>query len=1009
MLTELISTARNSFYRYVSLLLLLFVGASQNFAQTSAPFAGTTISPDCKQWVDAQMAKMTLEAKVGQLIVTTLPARADNETKAQVKNLVKKYQIGGLLFSEGTVEGQALLTNLAQKTTKVPLMVTFDGEWGLAMRLKGMPNFPRNVALGSIQDLSLIEAYGYEVAKEMRQLGVTVNFAPVADVNTNPKNPVIHERSFGENPAQVSACVLAYCRGLERGGVLAVGKHFPGHGDSMNDSHLTLPVLNHNRERLDSVELYPFREMIKAGHGGLMVGHLKVPALDASGTPSSLSKPIVENLLRSEMGFKGLLFTDALDMKGVTMESQRYLKAIQAGNDMLLVQYDTQKAVGQLLQAVNEGKLSRETIDQHCRQVLTYKYLLGLSARQAPIAVAGLAERICSDEAQQLASRLRQAGVTVLTNHFNVLPLPTDKGKIAVVGYGEAGADSAFVAALSKEREVAYFHLPRQADASAQAALVKQLASYRRVVVCVTGSHLVHNKDAAFLASLRPKAPLVYLLFTSYRVMKPLEGALKQAASVVLAHSGETDLQAYVARLLVAKERADGRFSMSMMPLYAHGLGCTLEKQILPPAIFPDDLGMQAQILTELDGLARQGVEEKAYAGCRLLVIKNGQPIVNEGYGVHSPKDPTAVRPTDLFDVAGITRTAATLLAVMKLYDTGKLKLDVKISTYLPKLAASTKRNLTVRQLLFHESGLPAYERYYLEAIDPNSVHGPYMQSWVDQWHHTQVSEHSYWCSDFRFKKGLSSVTPTANHTLQVADSLWFNKSFGQQIIQKVINAPLNGVRYVDSDMGFILLQQVVEKLAGMPLNAYVEREFYRPMELERTLFLPLSRYAKSEIMPSTFNDFLRRRDLCGFVHDEAAACMGGVAGHAGLFTTAEELGRIYQMLLDGGVYKGKRLLSEATCQLFIQTKSDISRRGLGFDHPDPKNPKQSACLSTAPQSTFGHAGFTGTAVWADPQNKLIFIFLSNRLCPNVWSTKLGDLHLIQKMQQTIYDSLYEN
>ena len=344
----------------------------------------------------------------------------------------------------------------------------------------------------------------------------------------------------------------------------------------------------------------------------------------------------------------------------------------------------------------------------------------------------------------------------------------------------------------------------------------------------------------------------------------------------------------------------------------------------------------------------------------------------------------------------------------MKLYDTGKLKLDAKLSTYLPQLNSTNKRNLTVRQLLYHESGMAAYDRFYLDAIDPNSVHGPYMQSWVDQWHHTQVSEHSYWCSDFRFKKGISSYTPSSTHILQVADSLWFNKSFGQQMVQKVIHSDLGIARYVDSDLGFILLQQVVEKLAGMPLDAYVEREFYQPMGLQRTLFLPLKKYAKSEIMPTAFSDFLRRRDLCGFVHDEAAACMGGVAGHAGLFTTAEELGSIYQMLIDGGTFEGKRLLSEETCRLFITTQSANSRRGLGFDRPDPKHPKQSICLPTAPASTFGHNGFTGTAVWADPQSRTVFVFMSNRICPNVWNTKLGDIYLMHSMQRALYNSLIE-
>lgn len=952
------------------------------------------------------MKGMDMQAKVGQLLVATLPARADNVTRKQVKVLVKKYKLGGLLFAEGTAEEQAVISNLAQKGSKIPMMMTFDGEWALPMRLQQTPDFPRNAALGCVEDDALIEEYGREVGREMRSLGIHVNFAPAADVNTNPLNPVIHVRSFGENPERVAAKVLAYCRGLESEGVLAVGKHFPGHGDSQTDSHWALPELKHDRHRLDSVELYPFRRMIEAGHGAVMVGHLKVPALDSKGTPSSLSEPIVGGLLRGEMGFDGLVFTDALDMKGVAGESQIYVKALQAGNDVLLVQYDAPRAFDELMQAVAEGSLSRETVEQHCRRVLAYKYLLGLRGKQGALPTKGVTKRLSSDDASQLASRLRKASVTVLRNYFDVLPLATDKGKVAVLSVGEQGSDSAFVTSLGQLCEVAHYVLPADSAQLQSGELSKTLSAYRRVVVSVTDKRYINAHQAAFLSALNLPSPLVYALFSSYRMMRPMQSALEKSAAVVLAHSCEPDLQEHVARLLLGHEGADGRFSMSLNPAFPEGSGCTLASGAKATAYVPEDYGMKSYRLHQIEELARQGLQAGAYPGCRVLVLKDGVAMLDKGYGVHSPVDATPVRSTDLFDVAAITRTAATVLAVMKLYDTGKLQLDAKLSTYLPSLRSTNKANLTVRQLLMHEGGLPAYDRFYLDAIDPNSVHGPYMQSWVDTWHHTRVSEHSYWCSDFRFKKGIASLMPTAQHTLQVSDSLWLNRSFHQQVMQKVNNCAVSGRIYVDSDLGFLLLQQVVEKLAGMPLDAYVEREFYTPMGLERTLFLPLRKYPKGEVMPTVFNDFLRRTHLCGFVHDEAAACLGGVAGHAGLFTTASELGRIYQMLIDGGVYQGKRLLGEATCRLFLSEKSAISRRGLGFDRPDPEHPKQSICLAEAPLTTFGHSGFTGTAVWADPQSRWIFVFLSNRLCPEVWNSRLGDMYLIKQMQQALLDSM---
>lgn len=967
------------------------------------PFSPQAADNRCRQWVDSVMNTLTPQERMGQLLVATVPAKDSKETKKLVKELAKKYKVGGVLFSKGTAEEQAALTNLLQKSSKVPVMVAFDGEWGLAMRLEGTTEFPRNAALGCIRDNALIEAYGREVAEEFRRLGVHVNFAPDADVNTNPLNPVIHVRSFGANPCRVADKVLAYSRGLESGGVLAVAKHFPGHGDVTGDSHFSLPLLNFDRPRLDSLELFPFRRFVEAGHGGVMVGHLNVPALDDTGIPSSLSKPIVNGVLQGEMGFKGLTFTDALDMKGVTLFADPLAKALQAGNDMLLVQHAITASFEALNQAILRGEVSQQLVDEHCRKVLTYKYLLGLRRAQPQMAAAGITARLHTAESEALASRLRKAAVTVLSNCFQVLPLAKGE-KVAVLSMGEV--DAPFVAALEKKTGVTRIVLARGADKQRREEAAAALAGFSRVIVSVSGDTYLSTAEADFLNSLRLKAPLVYTFFTDYRALQSLVPALQKANAVVLAHSAQADLQQHVADVLYADEAADGRFSMGVGTLFPEGSGCDITKGMKPAASLPDDACMKSYVLQQIDELARQGLEAGAYPGCRILVLKDGKPVYDKGFGVHAPNDSTPVRDTDLFDLSGVTKTASTLLAVMKLYDEGRLKLDDKLSKYLTTLRTTNKRDITIRQLLFHEAGLPSYERFYIDAIDANSVHGPYMQSWVDQWHHTQVSEHSYWCHDFKFKKGLSSPKATATHTLQVADDLWFNKSFRQTIFQKIAKCEVGSRRYVDSDFGFILLQQLVEQITKQPLDAYVSQAVYAPMGLQRTLYQPLKKFAKSEIMPTAYNDFLRRQDLCGHVHDEAAACMGGVAGHAGLFTTAPELAAIYQMLLDGGEYQGKRIFSEATCKLFTTEKSAISRRGLGFDKPDLQNAKQNPCSESAPATVFGHTGFTGVCVWAEPESRTVFVFMSNRLCPQVWNSKLGDLYLTKKMQEAIFQSM---
>ncbi len=964
--------------------------------------------PACNRWVDSVMARMSVEEKVGQLLMATVPAKDNKEARKRMRDLVKKQKIGGLLFAEGTAEEQAALTNLAQKVADVPLLVAFDGEWGLAMRLDGMPDFPRNAALGCMADNELIEAYGREVARELRLLGVHVNFAPVADVHTNPLNPVIHVRSFGGNPVRVAEKVVAYGRGLESGGVLAVVKHFPGHGDTDRDSHKALPVLRHGPERLDSVELLPFREAVRAGLGGVMVGHLQVPAWEADSLlPASLSRKVVTEVLREKMGFRGLVFTDALDMRGVTGVTDYRVRALKAGNDVLLVQYSVEEALAELMGALNRGELTREEVDAHCRNVLACKYRLGLHSKPAKLRVDDLEHQICSDEAWDLAARLRKESVTVLNNHFGMLPLApvADGQRVAVLSMGGSVADSAFVAAMAG-RGVDGLRLPWNASEAEKDSVRRQLAAYDRVVVSIAGAHYVSEADVDFLEGLNLRAPLAYVFFTPYRLLPLLTPALAKANAVVLAHSAESDLQRHVASVLFAEEGADGRLAMRVGRLFPAGVGCDIAPGMKPSGKMPDDYGMKSYVLQGIDRIAQKGVDAGAYPGCRILIWKDGKPVYDKGFGTHSRVDTTAVRATDLFDLGTLTQTTATLLAVMKLYDEGRLKLEDKVASYLPFLQGTDKRDITIRQLLLHESGLPPYIRFYLEAIDPHSVHGPYAQSWKDPWHQTRVSEHSYYCSDFKFKKGLMSAGRSDVYALHVADGMWLNKDFKDVVLRGIARCKQERQRYVESELGFILLQQVVERITQLPLDTYVEKVFYEPMGLQRTLFCPLRKFAKTDIMPTASNDFLRRQDICGYVHDETAAFLGGVAGHAGLFSTASEVAAICQMLLDGGTWKGKRLLGEATCRLFTTEKSLVSRRGLGVDRPDISNVKRSPCAPSAPASVYGHVGFTGTCAWVEPESRTVYVFLSNRMCPDVWNTRLGDMDIVTDIQELIFNSL---
>ncbi len=989
----------------------------------------------CRQWVDSILNKMNLKERIGQLFIYTIAPQQNKANRDLLRKVVNDYKVGGLLFSGGLIENQVVLTNEAQKMADIPLMITFDGEWGLSMRLRGTPVFPRNMVLGCIQDNELLYEYGREMARQCRELGVQVNFAPVADVNINPKNPVINTRSFGENPVNVADKVIAYSRGLEEGGVLSVSKHFPGHGDTDVDSHHSLPVLSFSRARLDSVELYPFRKAIQAGLSGMMVGHLEVPVLEPKrGVPSSLSRKVVHDLLTQEMKFKGLVFTDALAMKGVATTDQTVcLKALKAGHDLLLVPRRIKEEVDAVLDAVKNGELTEAEIEAKCRKVLTYKYALGLSKKPF-VRLSGLENRINTAHTRDLIRRLNQAAITVLQNKGNMLPLDADTREVAVLNVGDAKEIQPFLKELSGYIKAstsggmhnavpAVFQLKKELPATARKQLRDSLSQYKRILVCITDHRLVPYQ--AFFNELVPDVPVAYLLFVPGKQVLQIRQGVSAADAVILAHSSMDAVQTQVVRILYADATADGRLSASIGNLFATGDGLAITPKT-PRHFVPDEHGVNSRLLARIDEIAKEGIKEGAYPGCQIVVLKDGKEMYNKAFGTHiwrgavgisANKLPAAVNvpgaalpvlPTDVYDLASLTKTTATLLAVMKLYDKGRLSLTDRASDYLSWLQDTDKKDITIRQLLLHESGLPSTLLFYQEAIDEDSYAGTLFKAKPDAVHSVQIGIRTWANPKFKFRKGLMSEVRTAEHTLQVSDSLWLNCSFKEEYRQKIVKAPLRDRRYRYSCVGFILLQQVVEARTGMSMDAFLEQEFYAPMGLKRTGYLPYNHMPipKAEIVPSSVDPFLRKTVLQGFVHDESAAFLGGVSGNAGLFSNATEVARIYQMLLNGGELDGKRYLSPETCRVFTTTVSRISRRGLGFDKPDRQNPAKSPCAAAAPATVYGHTGFTGTCAWVDPTNGLVYVFLCNRIYPDVWNTKLMKLDIRTRIQEVIYQAL---
>lgn len=958
----------------------------------------------CKQWVDSVYNKMSLKEKIGQLFIYTIAPAPTKHNRKLLTQVVRDYKVGGLLFSGGKVPNQATMTNEAQRLAKIPLMITFDGEWGLAMRLRGTLSFPRNMVLGCIQDNRLIYEYGREMARQCKEMGVQVNFAPVADVNINPHNPVINTRSFGENPLRVSDQVIAYGSGLEGGGVLSVCKHFPGHGDTDVDSHKALPILPFTRERLDSVELYPFKEAIRAGLSGMMVGHLQVPVIEpVGGLPSSLSRNVVYKLLVEELAFKGLVFTDALAMKGVAGNEHVCLQALKAGNDMVLAPRRVEEELDAVLKAVMKGELTEADLEWKCKKVLTYKYALGLK-RKPMVRLSGLSSRINTPQARDLLRRLNLAAITVLNNKNGVLPFHPDIKEVALLNVGDAEGVEVFAKEMEKHTTLTRFQLNKNLPEAEQQQLRDSLARYKRVLVCVTERKLAPYQ--AFFAKFAPQVPVVYVFFTPGKLMLQIQRAVSAGKAVVLAHATNEDIQRQVADILYAKTTANGRLSASIGGLFAVGDGVTITPHT-PYHFIPEEYGMNSKKLARIDSIARAGIAAGAYPGCRVLVLKEGKTMYDHCFGTHTGEQGVKVETDDVYDLASLSKTTGTLLAIMKLYDKGRFNLSDKVSEHLPFLRKTNKENITVRELLLHQSGLPSGLIFYQEAIDKKSYKGSLFKNSRDAQHTVQLGPHTWGNPNFRFKAGVTADARQGDFTYQVSEGLWLNNSFRGEIKKQIAAAPMKSKEYRYSDVGFILLQLLAEELTGMSMDAYLRQEFFTPMGLERTAYLPLRYVPKAKIVPSAVDQFLRKSTLQGFVHDESAAFMGGVSGNAGLFSTAPEVARIYQMLLNDGELDGHRYLSQETCRLFTTETSKTSRRGLGFDKPDKKDASKSPCGASASASVYGHTGFTGTCAWVDPDHKLVYVFLSNRTYgTQPWVNKLSRLNIREQIQEAIYESL---
>ena len=960
-----------------------------SFGQLAAQEAET-------RWVDSVYNSLTLEQRVGQLICM----RANNPDKPfeeAVGKYIKKYNIGGVCFFRAEALPQVQQTNEWQALAQTPLMVCIDAEWGVAMRVKNSVAYPYQMTLGAIQDNELLYAMGQQVAEQCLRMGIQTNFAPDADVNSNAKNPVIGVRSFGEDPKNVGEKAAAYALGMQSKGLITSMKHFPGHGDTDTDSHLTLPVVKRSLEEVKDVELAPFRYLIERGINGAMVGHLYFPAIEpVENTSSSLSKRVVTGLLKEEMGFEGLIFTDGLDMKGVSKvvpaDSVPYV-AFLAGSDVLILPHDVPAAIRQIKEGAERDPEIAARVEESCKKILKYKYRAGLD-RYQPTPTGNLASDLHRQDYLDLRRQLFAAAVTMLRNDGGVLPLKSTK-HIAMVTIGPESGSKAMADALDAAGiKVKRYCVTKDHAADAKAWL-KELEAFDLVVVNILQSSInasknfgVNDATVEFFNKLVAQNDVVLNLFTCPYALDALR-INNNVKGLLVGYQDDREAIDAVSAILAGRQPAWGTLPVStakfkcgdgILPAIepAPASAPVLREGSLSIDQFPLPKGsLPAKYERLMDSVAKLGIDQGAYPGCQVLALKDGKVVYDKCFGTFTYGGGSKVVPEDVYDIASLTKIFASTLAIMKLYEDGLLDLNKTMGDYFPYLNRSNKGAIKIIDVLTHQSGMKSWIPFHQELIDEN---GPMPEYFIDH-----IDE---------------------NHTVRVAENLYLVNDYKEQIIDSIMKSPLKEKKYVYCDMGFYFVPELVKQLTNQHLEEYLREKFYDPMHLTSIGYCPLHWRTRETIVPTEEDMTFRMQLLWGDVHDQMAALMGGVSGHAGLFANAHDLAVITQLFLDEGKFEGKQLLKPETIRYFTTAPftANKNRRGLGFDKLPIDKKGSSTASKSASMKSYGHTGFTGTFFWADPVNKLAIVFLSNRVCPSAEPNNLAK----QNIRTLLHDILYE-
>ncbi|WP_299126225.1 glycoside hydrolase family 3 N-terminal domain-containing protein [uncultured Winogradskyella sp.] len=938
-----------------------------------------------QKWVDSLYNSMSVEERIGQLYMVQVMSENSDAVNDKVVDLIKKQHIGGVIYSNGGPYRQAKLNNKLQAASKIPLLVGMDAEWGLSMRLDSTYAFPWNMTLGAISDNKLVEETGRLIGEHCKRLGVHFNFAPAVDINTNPKNPIIGNRSFGEDRDNVTEKGLAFMKGMQSAGTLANAKHFPGHGDTEDDSHHKLPTINFSAKRIDSIELYPYKKLIKEGLSSVMVAHLNVPSLEKqSGLPSSLSKHIVTDILKDSLGFEGLIFTDALTMKGAANFNETGaidLAAFLAGNDVLLMSEDVRIGTKKILEAYNKGEITEERLSHSVKKILMAKYKVGLH-NYSPVGLYNLSKELNRVKDDVLYEQLMESAITVVKNTTSLLPLrDLETKKIAYVALGDAKG-SVFLDELKKYTKV------HQIKADKLDGVITKLQNYNTVIVGFHKSnddpwerYKFSQKEMAWLYEIARTNTVILDVFARPYALNDLL-SIENIEGIVMSYQNSKIAQEKSAQLIFGAIGAKGKLPVSTGQFFPVGTGETYNALLNLSYGLPERVGMDSQRLSRIDSIANHAVNNRMTPGIQLLVARKGKVIYNKNFGYHTYSKKNKVDSDDIYDLASLTKILATLPILMELEQKGSVSLDDKLGNLIAEYKTSNKKNVTLKKMLSHYAQLKPWIPFYYSTLDTV----------------TKKPDPKY----YRKKR-------SKEFNVEVTNTLFMRNDYKDSIQKTILESELlSRLRYRYSDLPYYILKNYLEGFYDKSLDEITQDRFYKSLGANYTTYNPRRKFSLKDIVPTEVDNYYRYKKIHGYVHDMGAAMQGGIGGHAGVFSNANDVAKIMQMYMQKGFYGGKRYFKTKTLDKFTKCHycHADNRRGIGFDKPQlGEEGPTCGCIS---MTSFGHSGFTGTYAWADPEEEIVYIFLANRTYPQAGKNLLLRENIRTEIQRLIYEAIIE-